>query len=122
MVDVAEWPKWLNDVVTRLDDSSADEGPGATHGWARIAPTLRKELRDNCIELHHCHRDRKRLREQLEAAQARYVAIEREAREDKALINKLTDICPDCPADVATVGCETCDGAGVVAKARTRAD
>lgn len=48
------------------------------------------------------------------------IDTEREARADKALINKLTDICPDCPADVATVGCETCDGSGVVPKTPRR--
>lgn len=62
MVDVAEWPKWLNDIVTRLDASSSAEGPSAVHGPASITPTLRKELRDICVELHHTHVERSALR------------------------------------------------------------
>ena len=65
MVDVAEWPEWLNDILTRLDDSSADQGPSAVHGPAMISPTLRKILRDICIELHQPHVERKRLRDAL---------------------------------------------------------
>ena len=67
MVDVAEWPKWLNDIVTRLDASSSAEGPSAVHGPAAITPSLRKALRDNCIELHHLHLERSQLRAQVEA-------------------------------------------------------
>lgn len=48
---------------------------------------------------------------------AAYAALHEEAVADKALIRKLTDICPDCPPDVGEVGCETCDGSGVVPKA-----
>jgi hypothetical protein len=76
MVDVAEWPKWLNDILTRLDDSSAEQGPSAVHGPARISTTLRKQLRDICIELHHTHLDRSKMRESLvgvDAALRRHV-------------------------------------------------
>jgi hypothetical protein len=65
MVDVAEWPKWLNDVLTKLDASSADAGPSAEHGRALISPTLRKELRDHCIELYQCHAQRSLMRRRL---------------------------------------------------------
>ena len=70
MVDVAEWPKWLNDVVTKLDEASAEEGPSASHGWALVPPTLRKELRDNCIELHQVHQERSAIRAELETLRA----------------------------------------------------
>lgn len=62
MVDVPEWPKWLNDIITKLDASSSEQGPSAVHGPAKISPTLRKALRDNCIELHELHLERKDLR------------------------------------------------------------
>jgi hypothetical protein len=68
MVDVAEWPKWLNDVVTKLDASSCEVGPSAAHASARISPTLRKELRDHCIELHQCHAQRSLMRRRLALA------------------------------------------------------
>lgn len=58
MADVAEWPKWLNDIITKLDASSSGQGPSAVHGPALITPTLRKQLRDICIELHHVHLER----------------------------------------------------------------
>ena len=66
MADVAEWPKWLNNVLTRLEQSSIDTGPSAAYGRATIAPTLRKELRDICVELHQLHLERKALKEALE--------------------------------------------------------
>ena len=75
MVDVAEWPKWLNEIMTRLDDASSDEGPSARHGWARVPPTLRKELRDVCLDLHHTQREREVLRAALASVDGHLRAI-----------------------------------------------
>ena len=75
MVDVAEWPKWLNDILTKLDQSSTGDGPSATHGPALIAGTLRKELRDVCLELHHLHLERKALKEERDRMRLMLVAI-----------------------------------------------
>jgi hypothetical protein len=72
MVDVAEWPKWLNDVLTRLDNSSAEVGPSAVHASALISPTLRKELRDHCIELHQLHMERRGLKAALQEIASRH--------------------------------------------------
>jgi hypothetical protein len=51
---------------------------------------------------------------------AMYDDLSAESAADKTLINKLTDICPDCPPDVNEVGCETCDGSGVVPKSPSK--
>jgi len=44
----------------------------------------------------------------LEAALA---SVNRESASDKALVRRITEICPDCPAEG---GCERCEGSGVV--------
>ena len=82
MVDVATWPQWLNDILTKLDNSSAEEGPSARHASALISPTLRKNLRDVCLELHHLHEERRDLRAQL----AQMVADRTEAERQKYLL------------------------------------
>jgi|SRR5215469_13765284 len=59
MTNVAEWPKWLNDNVTKLN-ALGDTGI--------VSPTFVKELRDTCIELHHLHLERTRLKAERDAA------------------------------------------------------
>jgi hypothetical protein len=88
MVDVAEWPKWLNDNLTKLDALGAD---------GVVSPTFVKEMRDTCIELHHAHAEMaqqnathvraiEELRDQLAAADRRaaHSIEERDAMRERA--------------------------------------
>ena len=78
-------------------------------GWREAANPAVFHFSSICVERVYAALCGKRT--EVAQLEARLAQVNKESASDKALINRITEICPDCPAED---GCERCDGAGVI--------